>query len=85
MFGYQFTPFNTPLMSDSPLRLVPTVNLDDAEALLNSFPPAGPPREDELRKVEALDALTLLVEDYGAKRVQSWLRNIAALKGESLT
>lgn len=74
-------------MTKKPLRLVPppaVFSIEDAQQVLASFPPARPEPDDPLRKVEAIEALTYLVEEYGAARVQSWLRNIAANRGESL-
>lgn len=47
-------------------------------------PAARPATEDDYRRLDGIEALTLLVEAHGAARVQSWLRNIAALKGETL-
>ncbi len=45
---------------------------------------AAEQQEETLRTMNGIDALTILVDDFGAKRVQSWLSSLAALRGQSL-
>jgi hypothetical protein len=40
--------------------------------------------EDTFRRVDAQDALILLVEQHGIERVHLWLERIANLKAEEL-
>lgn len=41
-------------------------------------------RDEQIRRIEGIDQLAVLVETYGAARVHLWLRNIAAVTGERL-
>lgn len=41
-------------------------------------------REDDAKRAEALETLTLIVNEYGPERVGLWVRNIGKLKGWGL-
>lgn len=40
-------------------------------------------RDEQLRQVDAIEAVRLLVEQYGAARVIRWAEHVAALRGEA--
>lgn len=41
-------------------------------------------RDDQLRQVDAIEAVRFLVEQYGAARVARWVSHVAAQRGEAL-
>jgi hypothetical protein len=46
------------------------------------IPPLPPPDVD---KLDAMDGLYNLIQKYGATRVMSWIRNLAAIAGQDVT
>ena len=43
-----------------------------------------PPSAEDWHRLAGVEAVTLLVEQFGAARVMSWVRSVAALKGEAV-
>ncbi len=57
-----------------------------SEAFARALPLGTVPqdRDDQLRQVDAIEAVRFLVEQYGAARVARWVRHVAVQRGEAL-
>lgn len=48
------------------------------------LPKYEPPTADDWARMEALEMIRLIGERYGYARVSTWVRNLAAIHGESI-
>lgn len=43
-----------------------------------------PPTEEEWRRLDGCEAVNRLMDEHGAARVATWVRNLAAMRGEAI-
>ena len=67
----------------------PRLHLRWMEDVIRNFAPATPEplkdkRSEELELLGAMEVLRDLIVTYGAKRVATWTRNLAAMEGQGV-
>lgn len=43
-----------------------------------------PPTDEEWRRLDGCEVINRLMDEHGAKRVATWVRNLAAMRGEAI-
>lgn len=76
--------FDPPLTTDSVRHAIAACQAE-REAAGYVAVPEDAPTADDWARLEAVEALSRLVDQHGAERVQQWLRFVAGLHGQDLT
>lgn len=77
-------PLKTIVLTPLAIGLMDTPPLHPEPEFHPVTPQFDPPTQEQLERLDGIEALTLLVALHGAATVQRWLVNLAAMQGQDL-